>query len=790
MKNLVVVESPSKTKKLGSFLGKDYEVISSVGHIRDLPKSGLAVDVENNFTPQYVVNEDKDKVVKELRKKAKDAEVIYLATDPDREGESIAWHVGYVMNNENELEDEKNKNYLLASSIVSKNSRSRKVPVVYRVTFNSITKDSVVEAFKNPRKLDTNLINAQQARRVLDRLVGYKLSPLLWEKIRYGLSAGRVQSAAVRLVVEREREIEKFPKDPYFEFAGEFSTIEGKKEKLNAILKSIDEKSIYVKEKFSLFTGPYEVSKTLIDTEKKAEEISAILKSCDFKIASNDQKEVKSHPSPPFMTSSLQQSASSKLGYSPSRTMQFAQKLYEAGYITYMRTDSVHIIPEFVTSTRNYISKEFGKNYLNSTERYYKSKKGLKTQEAHEGIRPTDINTRPESLPKSVNPQQRKLYELIWTRTLATQMSPAVFLSTKIVIQNEQKNTKDQKSAGSPLYSFEAKGSVIKFDGYLKVYSNKRKEEILPQLSLNQNLKLNNLNTESKLLTPPPRYNESSLVRELEKFNIGRPSTYASIISTIQTRGYVKKDEKTLSPTDNGFVVNDLLVKHFPDIVDMDFTAQMENDLDEIALGKLEWTSVIRDFYSPFEKTIEQKKKEIKKEDIVNLEKTDEVCPECKKGHLMIKLGKYGKFLSCDQYPDCKFAKPIEQPDSPDGETNDQNGNGNQELSEEYKKILEKNCPECSGKLKLKTGRFGQFIACENYPKCKYTLTVQNKLDIKCLECGDQNGGQIVIKRTKRGKIFYGCSRYPSCKYASWTKPTATGTTKRSATKAKAKTKK
>lgn len=751
MKKLVVVESPSKIKKLSGFLGSDYEVVSSVGHIRDLPKSSIAVDVENNFEPMYEISQDKGDVVKVLKTKAKEAESVYLATDPDREGEAIAWHVGYVINDENNLEDKGSNDYMEANKI---KGNKKKTVKVYRVTFNSITKDSVLEGFEHPRKMDFNLVDSQQARRVLDRLVGYKLSPLLWQKIRYGLSAGRVQSVAVRFIVERENEIKNFPKEPYFEFKGEFS--QGK-DKLLGTLQKIDNEKIYKKEKFTLFTGDYSASKTIIDTKQKADEIEKDILSKTFKVKSIEEKESKSYPSPPFTTATLQQAASSKLGYSPSRTMQVAQKLYEGGYITYMRTDSVSIVPTAIKEIRKNIKSKYGEKYLSKTEKHYASKKEAKTQEAHEAIRPTEIKVNADILKKKIPPQQLKLYELIWARTMASQMAAAIFNNTKVIIENE-----DQ-----PAYAFEAKGSVVKFEGFMKVYNNVKKEELMPVLKEGAELKLDKLEVIDNFLTPPPRYNESSLIKELESFGIGRPSTYASIISTIQTRGYVKKDEKVLFPTDNGVVVNSLLTEHFNKIVDVNFTAEVEEDLDLVAEGELEWRKLMKNFYEPFDILVAQKLKEIKKEDVVVLEKTDEKCPECKEGNLIIKLGKYGKFLSCDRYPDCKYAKPINE----EGEGESENGINEMELSEEYQKILDSPCPDCGGKLVIKRGRFGQFIACENYPKCKYTKSIENKLKIKCPKCGKTDGGEVVVKKTKKGRTFYGCSRYPTCDYASWTKP-------------------
>jgi DNA topoisomerase-1 len=744
MKNLVVVESPSKTKKIASFLGADYEVVSSVGHIRDLPKSTTGVDVENKYEPAYLISPDKTDVVRDLKKKAKTADAIYLATDEDREGEAIAWHVGFIVNNENYLkEDGTAKDHLLAHKIKNKDGKN---PKVYRVTFNSITKDAVLKAFEAPRKLNQHLIDAQQARRILDRLVGYKLSPVLWEKIRYGLSAGRVQSVAVRFIVEREREIKNFADKDYYEVEADFE-----KNLIGAKLSKINDKNIYKKDHFKLFAGDYSTSSTLIDSEKEAEDIKSGLSGQTFLITDVIRKETKSHPSPPFATSSMQQSASSNLGYTPQRTMQLAQKLYEAGYITYMRTDSVHIEAGAVEEIRKFVHSKFGKEYLSDSTRAFKPKKEVKTQEAHEAIRPVDIKLLPDSLPKSTNPQQKKLYELIWGRTLATQMTPAVYENVTVTIENEEK-------VNEKTYTFEVKGSIKRFDGFTKALGKSKKDVLLPEVKKGDKLKEKEIRVMPNKLSPPSRYSESSLVKDLESFGIGRPSTYASIVSTIQSRGYVAKEERSLYPTDNGFVVNDLLVKHFSDIVDVHFTSNMEENLDNVAAGEKDWVKLMDEFYPQFQKHVDAKRKEIKKEDVVVLEKTDRVCPECGKGHLEVKLGKYGRFYSCDQFPECKYMEGVEQPD---------------ENTEEIKEELEKQepCEKCGGKMALKTGRFGKFFACSNYPKCKNIRSFNNKIGVKCPKCGESHQGEVVTKKTKRGKLFYGCSRYPDCDYSSWKKP-------------------
>ena len=739
MKNLVIVESPSKTKKIGSFLGSDFEIVSSVGHIRDLPKSTIGVDVEHDYEPSYLIT--KEDVAKDLKKRAKTADAIYLATDEDREGEAIAWHVGFILNNGNYLKEDKDaQDHLLAHKL--KNSEG-KSPKVYRVTFNSITKEAVLKAFEHPRKLNQNLIDAQQARRVLDRLVGYKLSPVLWEKIRYGLSAGRVQSVAVRFIVEREREIKNFTDKDYFEVEADFEKgINGAK------LVKINDKSIYKKENFKLFAGDYSTSSTSIDSEDKAINIKEVLTGKDFKITEVKSKETRSHPSPPFSTSSMQQSASSNLGYTPQKTMQFAQKLYEGGFITYMRTDSVHIEQGAMDEIRKFVNKHYGKEYLSDATRVFKGKKEVKTQEAHEAIRPVDINLLPDQLPKSTLPQQKKLYELIWGRSVATQMTPAVYENLTVNIENHEKDK----------YTFELKGSIKKFDGFTRALGKSKKDVLLPKVKEGDVLKDKEIRVLGNKLSPPSRYSESSLVKDLESFGIGRPSTYASIVSTIQSRGYVAKEERSLFPTDNGFVVNDLLVKYFPVVVDVHFTSNMEDDLDSVAIGQKNWVDLMNDFYPEFQKNIQEKRKLIKKEDVVVLEKTDRVCPECGKGHLEVKLGKFGRFYSCDQFPECKYMEGLEQ-----------EGEDAEEINEELEK--QEPCEKCGGKMALKTGRFGKFFACSNYPKCKNIRSFNNKIGVKCPKCGKEHDGEVVTKKTKRGKLFYGCSRYPDCDYGSWKKP-------------------
>lgn len=748
-KYLVIVESPTKTKKLSKFLGSDYIVKSSVGHITDLPKSkseskkgnALGVD-EVTFEPEYILDKKKADVAKELKKLAKKSDIVILATDEDREGEAIGWHVARVLNKDKEVKKIDGKFYL--DKVKNDNGEN---PQILRVTFNSITKKAILDSFNNPRNLNFDVINAQQARRVLDRLVGYKLSPLLWSKIRYGLSAGRVQSVATRLIVEREKEIKAFPELTYYEITGQFSC---KGETFDGSLTEVNGQSIYSKELFKLYASDYTATKTIISDNDTLDEYKRDIKKGKYTLDNVSQKETKTNPSAPFTTSSLQQTASTALGFSPKNTMRIAQKLYENGYITYMRTDSNYIIPEVVNDIREMITNDYTKKYLNDEVRQYMSKTGAITQDAHEAVRPTDCNKKPSQLPKSLGENPIKLYTLIWQRTVASQMSSAVYLNTTFNITS--KETKNN-------YLFKTKGSVLKFDGYTKVYKMSKKDTMVPNLSEGQNLALNDVNTYAKTMNPPPRYNESSLVKELEKFNIGRPSTYASIISTVQSRGYVKNINKVLYPTDNGFVVNKLLSDHFEDIVDIDFTANMEKSLDEIAEGKKDWKKVMHEFYDPFKQLLEQKKKTISKEDYVVLEKTEESCPECSDGKLILKLAKYGKFYSCDLFPDCTYGKPFLE--------NDPNTPQDESLSNLIEELEKRKCPDCGNKLMIKQGRYGNFIGCSSYPDCRYIEAIEKKIGMKCPKC---NEGEVIAKNTKKGNRsinFYGCNQYPDCDFLS-----------------------
>jgi len=638
---LVIVESPAKGNTIKNFLGSGYRVLASYGHVRDLPKSELGVDIENDFEPKYVIPPKSRKTITLLKKAAEEADIIILAVDEDREGESIAWHLTQALNLNGKKEYQ-------------------------RIAFHEITKQAIEEALKNPRKIDMALVDAQQARRILDRIVGYKLSPFLWKKIARGLSAGRVQSVAVRLVVEREREIEAFTPQEYW-------TIEAllKKDKeFKALLVKKDNKAL---------------EKLAIKNKGETEKITKDLKGTDYRVEGVEKKEVKRNPLPPFTTSYLQQEAWRKFRFPARKTMQIAQQLYEKGLTTYHRTDSLNLSNLALGTAKKFITENFGQNYYQF--RRYRTKG--RAQEAHEAIRPTYPDRTPEKV--KLETQQKKLYQLIWQRFIACQMAQAVFNSTTVDIVAKN-------------YTFRATGQTLKFDGFLKVYPIKYKEEELPFLKKNDVLELIKLLPAQHFTQPAPRYTEATLIKALEENGIGRPSTYALILSTIQERNYIEKDEqRRFKPTEIGTLVNDLLVNHFPKIVDIKFTAKMEEELDEIAEREKEWVPVIREFYAPFEKNLKRKYEEVSKKEITE-------------------------------------------------------------------KPTKKTCPKCKAPLVVRMGKFGQFYACSAFPKCRYTEPLEkNVLGIKCPKC---KKGEIVEKRTKKGKIFYGCNRFPKCDFALWDKPT------------------
>jgi len=714
MKNLVIVESPTKAKTISKYLDSAYNVESSKGHIRDLPKSKLGVAIDNNFEPKYTVVRGKGEVIKQLKKMASKADSIWLATDLDREGEAIAYHL-----NEAVVPDKKN---------------------VQRVVFHEITEDAIENAFKNPRGLDLDLVAAQKARRILDRLVGYKLSPLLWKKIQSGLSAGRVQSVAVRFIVEREKERESFSEEKYWTIDAQFKSADG--DKLWTGLKKINGEALKSKETISLFSGDYTFQRTDITTAKEAEELAKEIENGTFKVSSVAKKDVRKKPYPPFTTSSLQ-SAAAGMGFSSSRTMRTAQKLYEEGLITYHRTDSRTLSKSVISQCRSFVKNNLGDDYLPSSPVVYQTKSKT-AQEAHEAIRPTQMKVRPGKV-RSIGEDEEKLYELIWRQTIACQMKPAVFSRTTIDVSDGK-------------FLFRGVGSILKFEGWLKVRPKVRdryKENEVPILKEAESLAVAKVREDEHETTPPPRYSEASLIKELKKNGIGRPSTYAPIVSTIQRRGYVTKDGNYFVPSDVGVVVTDFLAEHFPNIVDIGFTANMEDDLDRIAAGEEDWVDVVEDFWKPFSGRLQKKEKEVERKDVTVLEETEEKCPECDR-NLVIKLGKYGKFYSCSGFPECKYARPYSDVDE-DGEPD--------KVDEEQ---LKGECPKCGSELELREGRYGKFVACSNYPDCKFTKNYLDKIGMKCPECKE---GEVIVKRTRKGRTFYGCSRYPKCDFASWSNP-------------------
>ena len=715
---LIIVESPTKAKTITKFLGKGFKVKSSFGHVRDLPKTEMGIDIENAYKPHYVVPAKAKPKVKELKELSEKAEEIILASDEDREGEAIAWHLAKIL----DLDKPK----------------AKKEKKVSRIVFHEITKKAIENALKNPRDIDLNLVDAQQARRILDRLVGYELSPFLWKKIKRGLSAGRVQSVALRFIVEREREIEKFKSEEYWAIG---ARLKKGKDEFDASLVEQNGKKIEEVVTLKLFAGDYKTKKSTISSKEAAEKIEDDLKKAKYKVISIEEKETLRNPAAPFTTSTLQQAAISNFGFSAKQTMMAAQKLYEEGYITYMRTDSVNLSLESLVAAKKVITNLFGKNYALESPRYYKTK-SKSAQEAHEAIRPTDLEKNPDDLMPILEPNQYKLYKLIWNRTVACQMQSARLNSVKA----------DIEALGAKVnYLLKATGSTVIFDGFLKVYGNKssQPETFLPPLKENDILDLVSTESEQKYTSAPPRYNEATLVKILEEYGIGRPSTYAPTISTIIERKYVdKNEEKRLFPLEIGYPVNDVLVENFPQIVSIDFTAEIEKDFDEIANGKLKWVPMIDEFYKPFHKNLEEKTKTVKKEDL--LEKLDRKCPECG-GDLVVRFGRFGKFIACSNYPQCKYT----------------------EKTAEEKKEEEENagivCDKCGAPMIVKRGRFGSFLGCSKYPECKNIMKIEQKVGLKCPKC---KAGDVVARKSKKGKVFYGCNKYPNCDFAMWNKPT------------------
>ena len=698
---LIIVESPTKGRTISKFLGSGFLVRSSFGHVRDLPKSTMGVDIQHGFKPKYIIPTKAKKVIAELKEIMKESDEVIYATDEDREGEAIAWHLTQALG-----QDEK---------------------TAKRIVFHEITKSAIQRALEKPRTIDENLVDAQQARRVLDRLVGYELSPFLWKKIRSGLSAGRVQSVTVRLIVEREREIQGFVKEEYWTVEVDLSKKEGDRI-FRARLVKVGDKTL---------------GKLDIKNETEAKKVISELEGVQYQVAEINKKEVTRTPAPPFTTSTLQQESSRKLGFSAKQTMMFAQKLYETGYITYMRTDSVNLAQGALEQAHEVIKEHFGKNYALDKPRFYANKsKGA--QEAHEAIRPTDLSLRPETMDKKIDRNQWRLYDLIWKRTIACQMQPAIFDQTAVNID-----------AGK-IYSFRANGQVVKFDGFIRAYTEGRdddsEEEIegqLPELSVNEILKLIKLDHLQHFTEPPPRFTDATLVKALEAHGIGRPSTYAPTLATIQDRGYVEKEDKKYKPTEIGFLVNDMLVENFPEIVDIDFTSHIEEELDDIAEGKLKWVPVIEEFYTPFKKHLVEKMESVEK----LIETSTTPCPHCSK-MMIIKFGRMGKFLACPD-PESKVTLPLPEEAA--------------KIKELTEKTQGEKCPLCGKLMEVKRGRFGYFLGCTDYPKCKGIMKILNKTGFKCPNCLT---GDVVEKKSRgRGKIFYACSRWPDCTFIMNKKP-------------------
>ncbi len=697
MKHLIIVESPAKAKTIKNFLDKNYEVIASKGHVRDLSKFALGIKIdETGFTPNYVVDKDHKELVKQIIELSKKASTTYIATDEDREGEAIGYHVACLIGGELESYP--------------------------RIVFHEITQNAILNALKTPRQIDMSKVNAQQARRFLDRIVGFKLSSLISSKITKGLSAGRVQSAALKLVIDKEREIKAFKPLTYFTLDAYFEP--------------------HLEAQLISYKGNKLKAQELID-KKKAQEIKNELEKESYTISSIIKKSKKSPTPPPFMTSTLQQSASSLLGFSPTKTMSIAQKLYEGvatpqgvmGVITYMRTDSLNIAKEALEEARNKILKDYGKDYLPPKAKVYSSK-NKNAQEAHEAIRPTSIVLEPNALKDYLKPEELKLYTLIYKRFLASQMQDALFESQSVVVACEKGE-------------FKASGRKLLFDGYYKILGNDDKDKLLPNLKENDPIKLEKLESNAHVTEPPARYSEASLIKVLESLGIGRPSTYAPTISLLQNRDYIKVEKKQISALESAFKVIEILEKHFEEIVDSKFSASLEEELDNIAQNKADYQQVLKDFYYPFMDKIEAGKKNIISQKVH--EKTGQSCPKCG-GELVKKNSRYGEFVACNNYPKCKYVK----------QTENANDGAKQEL-----------CEKCGGEMVQKFSRNGAFLACNNYPECKNTKSLKNTPNaneiiegVKCPECG----GDIALKRSKKGS-FYGCNNYPKCRFLSNHKP-------------------
>lgn len=714
MVNLVIMESPTKASTVKSYLGSSYKVVASKGHIRDLPKSTLGIDVDNNFEAHYINIRGKGDLIKELKKEVKNADRIYLATDPDREGEAIAWHL------------------ITALAIPPEKAN--------RVTFNSVTKAVVKEGIKHPRQIDMDIVNAQQARRILDRIVGYKLSPFLWKTVKSGLSAGRVQSVSTKIIVDRENEIRAFVPEEYW-------TIE-------AVLLTKDGKKVKTK----LYGLASDGNKLSIGNEEEAKKVFDAVNGKDFAVSDIKLGKKLKNPSPPFTTSTLQQEASRKLNYQSQRTMKIAQELYEGmnlgsefggvqGLITYMRTDSMRISDEARDAAKTFITEKYGEEYYPKTPRVYKSK-GNNVQDAHEAIRPSNLNLEPAAIKKALTTEQYKLYKLIWDRFIASQMQSAELSTVQTDFNCEG-------------YIFRTSGYTVKFPGYMSLYEestddkNTDDENVkLPEMKVGDILASESVTPVQHFTEPPARYNDATLVKYLEEKGIGRPSTYATIITTIISRGYVKREGKQLVPTPLGEVTTELMCENFPDIVDCKFTAYMESQLDDIESGKTTMLDVISGFYKNFSVELETAFKNVADRDIeLPVEETDIICENCG-SRMIVKNGRFGKFAACPNYPACKNTKPLAK-----------TGDG---LVEKKAEKTDMKCELCGADMILRTGRYGSFYACSRYPECKFTKQKVKSLGVKCPECGSD----IVTKYGKNKTVFYSCSRYPECKFSSWDMPT------------------
>lgn len=721
--NLVIVESPAKAKTIKKYLGANFDIIASYGHVRDLlPKEG-AVDPAHDFAMRYELIAKNEKHVTAIINAMKKADALYLATDPDREGEAISWHIYSILKGKKAL---------------------GKKPV-HRIVFHEITKTAIQAAVGSPREISMDLVNAQQARRALDYLVGFNLSPLLWKKIRYGLSAGRVQSPALRMIVEREEEIEKFVSQEYWNLQAD---VEAEKKAFTGKL------TVYNGEKQEQFS---------IVTQENAEDVKAKLVKAakgKLRVAKVEKKQRKRNPASPFITSTLQQEAARKLGFAVQRTMRIAQQLYEGieldtgstGLISYMRTDSVNLAQDAIAEIRVLITERYGKDNLPEEARIYKTK-SKNAQEAHEAIRPTSVIRTPESVKSYLSPEQFKLYDLIWKRTVASQMISASIDTLTI-----------DMAAGTEKNLFRATGSTVVDPGYMLVYQEGSDdkpddlgdEALLPHLEEGDEVKLNEITCNQHFTEPPPRYSEATLIKVLEEHGIGRPSTYAAIVSTLQTREYVVLENKRFRPTDIGRVVNKFLTQYFTTYVDYNFTAKLEDELDEVSRGEKEWVPLLEAFWDPFKNQVDNILETVKRKDVTQ-ELIDEKCPDCGKP-LSIRLGKRDRFIGCTGYPDCSYTRAMEE----------QPG----EASQDAELVEGRECPDCGGPLKIKHGRFGKFIGCGNYPKCKHIESLNKPADtgVECPECKQ---GKIVKRQSRKGRVFFSCNRYPDCKYAIWNEPIA-----------------